>query len=429
MKPAWKKRIYLIWILSLCLITAGYVLIDIPAARSGDVEGFVVYLDQVIPEYMQKHNIAGVAVGLIHDGEVVHLTGYGYADAQKQVPVTESTVFQVASVSKAVTAWGVMNLVEDGLLELDAPVSRYLTRWQLPLSEYDNEGVTIRRLLSHSAGIAHVGGYTGFDTQEEIQTLEESLTSAQDANGEGVRIVSDPGTKYRYSGGSFTLLQLVIEEVTGLPFETYMQDEILTPLHMQNSGFILTSPLEENFSVVYDENGNVTASRFFTARAAAGLYTTAKDLTAWAMAMMPASADPQGTGVLQPDTLAEMFRPQPGLPRMLPYGLGCYLQEVCSGQYVEVAHTGKNLPGWYSLVTTVPQKGEGLVVLTNAPGGLKLREVLWSGWLRWVTGCSSFSLRLDKLINTLMIVVPVGIAGALLMLIVFKILDKRNGCA
>jgi D-alanyl-D-alanine carboxypeptidase len=425
MKQALYKKIGLIWIILLIVITIAFLFIDIPAAKPGDIEGFQTYLDTMMPEYMEKHGVVGAAVGLIHDGKVVYLQGYGFADRQQSIPVTENTVFQAASISKTLTAWGIMNLVEEGKLDLDAPVSQYLTRWELPQSNYDPNGVTTRRLLSHTAGIANVGGYTGFGPEETPQTLEESLQSAEDANGEGVRIVRQPGTKYAYSGGGYSLLQLVIEEVTQMPFEEYMKSEILTPLAMSHSGFTLDHETAENLSIVYGGDGNALPSRVFTAKAAAGLYTTVQDLATWVAAMIPSETASQGGNVLEPETLQEMFLPQTGEKGLSSYGLGYMLQSIFFTDRNEVYHTGTNVPGWCSVIATVPEKGEGLVVLTNSPGGAAIRHEIHSAWLFWVTGSSTLALRIQKLVNILKYVLPVGAAGGVVLLIA-SIISKRR---
>lgn len=426
MKHKLLRTISLLWILVLVLCTVVVLLIDVPATKSGDLEGFQNLLDTSIPNYMDKHHIAGTAVGLIHDGKVVYLKGYGYASFEKDIPITENTVFQVASISKAMTAWGIMNLVEQGILELDQPVSSYLTRWELPPSKYDPNGVTLRRVLSHSSGLAHVGGYAGFSSDELKQSLEESLTSASDANGEGVRIVSEPGTRYSYSGGGYTLLQLVIEEVTGLPFDEYMKNEILEPLGMHQSSFASDPAMVENLSVVYDTGGNAVPCRSFTAKAAAGLYTTAHDLSLWAAAMIPANVNSEGMEILTADTLQQMYRPQIEKNNLFPYGLGYMIQNILFKDEIEVSHTGTNLPGWSSLVATVPTRGEGIVILTNSPGGNALRHEIHSSWLYWVTGGSTAALKLQKLVNILKVVLPVGLSGGLALLITGKILKKSR---
>jgi CubicO group peptidase (beta-lactamase class C family) len=149
-------------------------------------------------------------------------------------------LFQMASVSKWVTSWGVLALVQQGRLELDAPVSRYLTRWRLPPSEFDNDGVTVRRLLSHTAGLTDRLGYFGFPPGTPAQSLEDSLTYATDhtpiADGHA-RVGYAPGSRWLYSGGGFTLLQLLIEEVTHDRFAHFMQQTVLDPLGMTRSTF------------------------------------------------------------------------------------------------------------------------------------------------------------------------------------------------
>ena len=317
-----RMRIYLLWILILTAVTAACLFIQIPVAEKGNPSAFVAYLDAFVPRFMEKHEIGGAAISLISEGRIIHLKGYGFSDAESGRPVTGNTVFKAASVSKALTAWGVMHLAERGVLGPDRPVSDYLTRFRLPDSNFDLDGVTIRRLLSHSAGIAHVGGYAGFESMDDVQSLEASLIRADDARGEGVRIVRRPGTKYRYSGGGFTLLQLVIEEVTGQPFETFMKDSILAPLSMETSGFELTPRLRTSLCEVCNSRGEVRPVRYFTARAAAGLYTTAGDLSLWALSKMASDTAAPGRGILKPETLESMFRPQQELNSPLPYGLG-----------------------------------------------------------------------------------------------------------
>ena len=166
--------------------------------------------------------------------------GYGRADTSRGVPVTPDTVFEVGSISKPVTAWGVMRLVQQGKLDLDAPVDRYLTRWHLPPAPFDADGVTIRRLLSHSAGL-NSQDYSPITTRP-LPTLEQSLSGESGGvnarrGSDDVRITMTPGEQRSYSNGGYTLLQLAIEEVTGETFARYMQREVLDPLGMKHSSF------------------------------------------------------------------------------------------------------------------------------------------------------------------------------------------------
>ena len=130
-----------------------------------------------VHEELQKEFVGTMAMALFQNGELVKESFY-----QKGKKVDSNTVFQVASLSKFVSAIGVMRLVQDGKIALDTPVSHYLTRWQLPTGKFDNDEVTVRRLLSHTAGLTDGLGYSGFTNIEDVQTLESSLSKAADAD-------------------------------------------------------------------------------------------------------------------------------------------------------------------------------------------------------------------------------------------------------
>lgn len=280
-------------------------------------------LDPVIQNLMSRSRVPGTAVALVHNGEVTWAQVYGLADKEIGTPVTPETVFQAASVSKAVSAWGVMKLVEEGKLDLDAPVEQYLTRWHLPPSEFNHDEVTIRRLLSHTAGTS-VSGFMGRNPDQELPTLEEVL-SGQDVLFGETRVEQEPGSGWSYSGGGFTLLQLVIEEVTGESFADYMQREVLDPLGMTSSSFEWTPELETNVATGYDWVGRPLPNFRFTAKAAASLITTAPDLARFAAAVMPGpDGEPAGRGVLEPETVDLMLSPAPATEGGLGSGL-CHL--------------------------------------------------------------------------------------------------------
>ncbi|MBM3121777.1 MAG: beta-lactamase family protein [Chloroflexi bacterium] len=345
------------------------VTVEDPAA---DERGVADRLDQLVPSLLEEHNVPGAAVSLVLDGKVAWSAGYGLADRALGVPVTADTVFQVASVSKAVTAWGVMRLVERGLLNLDAPVERYLTRWHLPASDYDASGVTIRRLLSHTAGLS-VGGFPGYPPDQTLPSLEESLSGNNRGAGV-VRIAMEPGAQWSYSGGGYILLQLIVEEVTGETFSRYMQREVLEPLGMTHSSFEWRADLRPATAIAYSSAGSPLPNYLFTEQAAAGLYTTAPDLALLVAAAMPGTGgEPAGRGVLSPDTLTLMLTPAVQLSDQgEAWGLGYILLALTDGS-VRIGHGGSNA-GWQAFSAAVPDWGEGLVVLTNSENGTSVIE-------------------------------------------------------
>lgn len=354
-------------------------------------------LDERVPAYLEEFTTPGAAVALIRDGRVVFQRGYGRAGEADEDAVTAETGFNIGSISKTVAAWGVMRLVERGVLEIDAPVEKYLTRWAIPDSEFDAGGVTVRRLLSHTAGLS-LSGYPGWDPGEELPTLEASLSGATNGSGD-VHLMSEPGTEWRYSGGGFTLLQLLVEEVTGRAFADYMRDEVLRPLGMESSDYEITPEIAAGSSLAFDRFGEPTPSPRFTALAAAGLHTTLEDLATFAVAALEGPADePPGRGILDPETVALMTTPVPVSDGS--YGLG-YGVESLGEELVMVGHNGANR-GWHAAFLIVPETGSGFVVVTNGSNGWPVHRQIRCDWIEEQTGTRP---RCEKPIGTYLIAV------------------------
>ena len=304
----------------------------------------------------------------------------------KGAPVDRDTQFQVASLSKWVTALGVMTLVERGKLDLDAPVSRYLTRWKLPASAFDNEKVTVRRLLSHTAGLTDGLGYGGFAPGAPIQSLEGSLTHAADADDGAtgaVRVGLEPGAQFEYSGGGYALLQLIVEEVSGQPFNAYMTEAVLAPLGMTRSTYVL-GPEPTDLAASYATDGSSAPFNRFTAVAATSLFTTAADLTRLVAAHWPGpNGEPVGRGVLRPDTLVAMRKPQAQQFGADIWGLGVVLYAPNNRNDFVIGHDGNNGPAINTAVRLDPATGDGVVVLET---GDKLAATKLAGaWEFWAT--------------------------------------------
>ena len=289
-------------------------------APSGDSRAF---MDAAIAE-IDRTRRGNVAFVLIENGKVFdeHFTSVGQ-------PVDRNTLFQVASMSKWITAWGVMTLVEAGKLDLDAAVSTYLTRWSLPKSEFDNSGVTVRRLLSHTAGLTDGLGYGGFAPGQPVQPIVASLTRAADASpgADGaVRVGIEPGSAFEYSGGGYTLLQLIVEEASGQSFNDYLRSAVLLPLGMTRSTYSVDDAPIANVAEFYDVDGTPAIHYRFTSLAATSLYTSAADLTRFIQAhAIGANGEPAGRGVLKPKTLEEMRRPHASQLGADIWGLGTML--------------------------------------------------------------------------------------------------------
>lgn len=334
-----------------------------------------------------RSGVPGMAVALVEAGEVVWARGFGVADRARGEPVTPDTVFQAASISKPVAAWVFLALVEAGRLELDAPAGAHLKRWRLPAGGFDSRGVTLRRILSHTAGLS-VPGYLGFPPGTVRQSLEASLTAAEDAGGQGLAVIYPPGRAWHYSGGGYTLAQLLAEEASGVRFAALAQATVLRPLGMRASTFEQPDGLRAGMALSYDERGAPVLDRRFTAEAAAGLRSTAKDLARFAAALMNGPAgEPPGRGVLAARTVASMLAPQPAsssddILRGSEWGLGFGLKRVTPGRQLLVYHPGDNIPGFHNVLAAIPERRIAVVALTNGAAGRALRTAVLCEWLR-----------------------------------------------
>ncbi|WP_353950199.1 serine hydrolase domain-containing protein [Knoellia sp. S7-12] len=347
------------------VLTAG--LAGLPAtahASDGPTAEMVNRLEQ--SNWLASFQVPGVAVVQIRDGGVTWSKGYGTTNTSNGVPVTANTIFRVGSITKSVTAWGVMRLVEQGRMDLDTPVESYLTRWHLPPSPFDPDGVTIGRLLNHTAGL-NMQDYSPVTTRP-LPSLEQSLSGGSgkpgDRNSDNVRITTEPGTQMEYSNGGYTMLQLAIEEVTGEAFASYMQREVLDPLGMTRSSFVERPELAAETATGYTNGGRPVPPTLLTEQAAGGLYTSANDVARFAVAAMTGpSGERPGRGVLTPAGVATLLS-----PITVAHGMTTsfgYEVETLSDGTKAAGHGGKNT-GWLSQFTTLPDRAEGLVVLTNS---------------------------------------------------------------
>lgn len=345
-------------------------------ASAGDSAAFMQWASS---RYMQASE-GNIAIVLLDQGQPVErfFSSHGR-------DVDEHTIFQVASLSKWLTAWGVLKLAEEGRIDLDAPVSRYLTRWQLPASEYDNDEVTIRRLLAHNAGLTDGLGFLGFRPDQAIPSLEQELADTTDvlpsADGD-IRVGAEPGSGWRYSGGGYLILQLMIEEVTGESFDAFMRREIFAPLGMSDSTF--TAPDPARLADIFDLDGSEATHYRFAATGAASLYTSGSDLSMFLQAQTPGEPNvPAGRGVLTPETLQEMATPQAHLFGLPIWGLGVSLYAPTHPGFV-IGHDGQNHPAINTTARLDPATGNGIIVLTT--GSATLARQIGGEWTFWQTG-------------------------------------------
>ena len=328
-------------------------------------------------EQLENEFVGNLAIALTENGQV-KTTLFHTHDG---TPIDGNSAFPVASISKWVTSVGVLRLVEQGKIDLDQPLDNYLTRWHLPESDYDNKEVTVRRLLSHSAGLADGLGYGGFKKHQPLQSLEESLTLAADrgdATGKA-KVTYPPGSEFMYSGASYTLLQLLIEEVSGMNFSDYMQQEVFQPLGMTHSSFNLADSAEIGLVKVYKNDSSVRPMARFTAKSAASLMTSTQDLSQFIMHL---AAD-QPT-ILSQEMIQQMNSAQSYRSGFAYYGLGPKLYTQGKNEVKIVGHDGSGNNAINSAARWDITTGDGIIILET--GHLSFASNMSDEWNFWKAG-------------------------------------------
>lgn len=382
-------------------LTSGFILHGI---TSGDAPGDFITAAE---EKLGQEYVGNMAMALLDDGEVV-----GTAYHSEGQPVTDTTAFLVASLSKWVTAWGVFKLVETGQLDLDKPVDSYLSRWQLPQGDFDNEEVTVRRLLSHTAGLVDSLGYAGFKPGETVQTIEASLTQPADApwSDGSARVGVQPGERFIYSGASYTLVQLLIEEVSGQAFHEFMAEQVLMPLGMTHSTFDRAEAHSRTLAQSYDTDGSLAVYDQFTALAAASLYTTTADIARFMKANL-------GTNkVLSEASLDAMYTAHAFLGNTGIHALGPEIfARDGKGVFIH-GHDGSGGPAINTAARINRQTGEGIIVFVT--GNYNYASRIADFWIFWTTGIADFVvIQANKnwLLTLLFLGYTVIIAGGIML--------------
>ena len=327
---------------------------------------------------MRYWHVPGLSLAVIDNWKVVFARGYGVSEFGGASPVDTSTLFQAGSISKPVFTSGVMRLVAEGKLSLDEDVNRRLTSWQVPASRFTEvEKVTLRRLLSHTAGLT-IWGFPGYSIDAPVPTVPQVLDGAKPANTGAVRNDTTPGARWLYSGGGFTIAQLDTTDVTGEPFPALMRRLVLEPAGMVHSSYENPpSPARARLSASgHERTDTPVPGRFhvYPEMAAAGLWTTASDLARWAIALSRSYLAQPG-GFVPSANAREMLTRQVTLQP--PYGPGEFGLGVAlagSGDSLRFSHNGRD-EGFIAQLLMWPRLGKGLVIMQNGVSGAVMQEI------------------------------------------------------
>ena len=340
-----------------------------------DEEGLRAWLDGVLT----RHPAVGLAVGVVGNGSMELFAGRGLADVGSLTPITEGTVFRVGSITKLFTAIAVMQLEEDGLVDLDAPASECLRSYRLIPAHPSFPQVTLRHLLTHTAGIPEVRHVFDlihpeagpFGGRPVVLSVEHGrpLPSLAEYYGDGLRIVQQPGSTFAYTNHGFATLGQVVEDVSGMPLGTYFRDRIFEPLGMEDSDLIRLERIASRLATGYTfgrHGAEPVPDRDWIGAGAGGVYSTPRDMARFATALLGGGANEHGR-ILDAETLASMFvcnhRPDPRIP-----GRGLGIARGDAGGHLLVGHDGV-LPGFNSELWVAPRDGLGVIAFTNGSRG------------------------------------------------------------
>ncbi len=329
-----------------------------------------------LDELMREHHVPGVSIAVIRNGKIDWARGFGLADVETGRAVTPQTLFQAASISIPVAATAALSMVQDGLLDLDEDVNLKLKSWKLPTNEFtDQQPVTLRQLLSHTAGI-NVLGLPGYARDAKLPSPIDILKGR--GNTDPVRVDSLPGTNCRYSDGGYVIIGQLMVDVAGKPYPEILRERVFEPAGMTHSTYVQPLPLarESEAATAYARDGSAIKGRYrnYPEIGAAGLWTTAEDLARFVLAIQQSRAD-KPDSLLSSRLAGEMLTPV-----MSRYGLGVWLSK--DGE--RFGHGGTNRGfrirganrGFRTRLSASVDEGWGIVVMTNGDGGSALCELV-----------------------------------------------------
>lgn len=341
-----------------CVVSAAaLLLLHAPAGAQRRPDPRFAEVRSYIQEAMDEAGAPSVAVAVARDGEIIWAEGFGLADIARGIPATPNTMYSLASISKPMTATALMRLVERGEVELDRPANAYLGDGQIHSPTWDASGATVRRVLSHTAGLPLHWEFFYEGEDHPRRTTDEGIARF------GV-LVTPPGEVYQYSNLGYGIIERIVERVTGRSYAEVMETEVFAPLAMRNSTVGTGAGLEDRAAVRYDAELRPIPHYDFDHRGGSAVYSSVTDLVRFGMYHLGTPAEGQRE-ILEDGTLRAMQRiATPGTgPREQGYGFGWLIQEDDNG-YRRISHTG-GMPGVSTGLYMYPEEGLAIAVVTN----------------------------------------------------------------
>src|SRR5687767_13619774 len=313
-------------------------------------------MDSVVPAAMAAERIPGAVVTVVRDGRVIFSRGYGFADLETRRAMTDSTIVRIGSISKVMTAVAVAQLVDRGRVHLDSSVTLYLRALRIR-SRYRTP-TTVRHLLTHTAALDEIRPGPLAEGQSSVQPLRDFLRP---------RLVqyAPPGAATAYSTYGMSLAGVIVEDVSGLPFERYLVDSIWRPLGMARTSITIPEGMRQQTATPYDVDGDSAVRapwEWYHTTPASSVNSTARDMARFIGAQLAGRS-----AIMSEKMTREMQREQVTMHPMLPgYGLGWQQIQRANGDR-GVQHGG-DIAGFSSLMTLLPGRSLGVFVAGHREG-------------------------------------------------------------
>lgn len=328
-----------------------------------------VALERAVVRVLDRWPTAGLAVAVVRDGEPTWFHAHGVSDVTTRAPVTPDTVFRTGSLTKTFTTVAVLQLWEQGRVDLDAPANDYLSTFRLRPTRPELQPATLRHLLTHTGGVGYWRRLSDLLHPVSGAGVEaRQLKPLSEYYRHGLPQEIQPGTKWVYSNHGFAALGQVVEDVSGQDLGDYLREHVFDPLGMRHTDLVRSERVRPGLASGYlvRSRGLVLApDRQVPTPGGGGLYSTATDLARYVACLLDQGSGPEGE-ILDPSTVAQMFSPQfqpdPRLPGM---GLGFNLGAEDGHRTVGKDGT---MSGFLSALAMAPSAGTGVVALSNTGG-------------------------------------------------------------
>ncbi|MBC5638802.1 beta-lactamase family protein [Ornithinibacillus sp. BX22] len=343
-----------------------------------------VNLKSFVHNKLNKTDVPGVSIAIIKNNEVEKYISYGYANINEGKKVNQDTVFQIASLSKVVTATAIMQLYEKKKINLDDEINKYLP-FSVVNPNFPNESITVRMLLDHTSGIED-----NWDILDSLYTIDSGGGDSEISIGEFSKeylneggkwyseeknyTVNKPGTTFVYSNVGYGLLGYIVEQISQLPFDQYSQQYIFNPLGMTQTHWLHKDVTTENFAVPYE--GSTALPKYsFPTYPDGSLKTNVVDFSKFLMSMSFPNKD--NTSILKPETIKEMLSPYSNDGKQALGWSYSSLDEILMKKLNTgniVGHTGSD-PGVFTIALYNPEKKNGLVIFMNQEIGINIQTI------------------------------------------------------